>query len=464
MTLVILYDYHRMYWFLMVLFEMTVYAIFGALLKQYIGWVSRNYFFFATNVFFGMVTYAANPYTDDLDRWLEFNGRVLVGMVSVGVIIYAEFNLKAIEDTFIPMYKPWQNISLLYDTFFGFQASFTTIIDIAMVLFFYSYIIYILYAIGCFHVFERMVEAFQFGFHDHILDMLVENLDKRTYGFENIFSGLEFVQQWDDIIKSQRRYALLTWPDVRPANLASFEEKIFEIKWASLFNLTLKNLRSSLGLTVLHTTMFQADGDVSRWIIHTNPQLLFAQDSQNDSPITISLKECAYYLLLYGAISDGKLDDGTSYSDEDYATYYLEVDELRDEVFQNGEFISEQSIVHYLTSEDVVRLHENGCYKEPKYLTLEDQENLLREIEDKNSSYFVKKSNKGNAVVTKEQVELENAIKLQKRKNKLIDIRNQRERQSLTSKRFPEDDCFDYFESSTSTSWNILKVRITHIF
>ncbi len=190
------------------------------------------------------------------------------------------------------------------------------------------------------------------------------------------------MQQWDDIIKLQRRYALIAWPDVRPASLMSLTAKMFEMKWASMFNLTLNNLRSSLGLSILHTVMFSADGDVAKWIMHTNPDLLKVTDSQNDTPVTIALKECAYFLVAYGEQNDGCMDDGkidcrvnkcvavylfltlhfhvyspsppslsgTSYSDEQYAVYYPEVDDIRDDVFQNGEFQHDKCSTRMLTS------------------------------------------------------------------------------------------------------------------
>ena len=79
--------------------------------------------------------------------------------------------------------------------------------------------------------------------------------------------------------------AFLTWPDVRPPHLVSTFVKLLEIKWsvhfrmmlmffffnfnivyrfirASLFNLTVKSMRSSLGLTLLHTAMFSANSEV----------------------------------------------------------------------------------------------------------------------------------------------------------------------------------------------------------
>jgi hypothetical protein len=44
------------------------------------------------------------------------------------------------------------------------------------------------------------------------------------------------------------------------------------------------------------------------------------------------------------------------YNDEDYAIYYPEVDEVRDDVFQNGEFIKELSIFHLLAAQDLIRV------------------------------------------------------------------------------------------------------------
>ena len=80
------------------------------------------------------------------------------------------------------------------------------------------------------------------------------------------FAGLALIEQWDDVIRSQRRYgsywlmtfsyssvcdrcrfhmiALLLWPDVRPAPLMTCTEKLTVMKWSALFNLTLTNIRS----------------------------------------------------------------------------------------------------------------------------------------------------------------------------------------------------------------------------
>jgi hypothetical protein len=447
-TLVIPYTYTRMFWFLVVFVELTCYAVIGATLNVYSDWVARCIVVLVVNNIFGLITYACNPFTELLDKWLEWVGRLLISIILIFTIVCAQLVPQASESAPIKLFKPWESfqyiVSLGGRSFGVYQT-----LDITMVIFFYSYVFYVLYVVGVFGVVERMVQSFQFSYHDHILDFLVENLDQRTFGFENMFTGLQLVQQWDDIIRLQRRYALLAWPDVRPPSLASTFAKLFEIKWASLFNLTLNNLRSSLGLTVLHTVMFSADGDVARWIIHTNPSLLLVEDSQNDTPITIALKECAYFLLAYGEQNDGFLDDGTEYTDEQYAIYYPEVDDLRDDIYTNGEFVHDLCIGHLLTSTDLAVLAEKGHYVEP-----EPEIPKVAEIKP------VKLDLNGNRKLSEEELDL--MRKERKRKNIAKELAEKalREKQSVFAKRFPEDDLIDNYEIGQVASWSTVNLNV----
>ena len=277
-------------------------------------------------------------------------------------------------------------------------------------------------------------------------------LDQRSFGMENMSGGLLLVQQWDDILKLQRRYALLSWPDVRPPNLVPLSAKLLEIKWAALFNLTLKNLRSSLGLSLLHTSMFSADGDVARWIIHSNPELLTAEDSQNDTPITIALKECAYFLLAYGEQNGGALDDGTGYSDEQYAAYYPEVDNIRDDIAENGEFMYDQCVTHLLTSRDLIVLQEEGVYTEPRVERLQVDHAAIERA--KRGDLF------GTAKVTEEDLRALEEERRRKRKAKQQAMKAADERQSIYSKRFPEDYLNDSYETGQSSSWATLGMAV----
>ena len=464
-TLSVLYNYDRMYWFLVVLFEVTLYPIVGAVSKQYILWPSRNYAILAINIVFGILTYIFGPYTEDIDRWFEFTGRILVSLVAVGIVEYADRNQSIIDSVDTPLFRPWDAIEYVF-TIVDDGTILTTpvLLDIFMTAYFFSYMLYILYAIGVFGVFQRMWKALQFSYHDHILDFLVEKSEEKTFGMENTFTGLTLLQQWDQIVKSQRRYALIPWPDVRPQYLMPISAKLIEVKWASFFNLTLKNIRSSLGLTILHATMFTADGEVCRWIMYSNPDLLQVMDSQNDTPITIALKECAYYLLCYGEQNEGRLDDGTSYDDEDYANYYAEVDDVRDEIYNHGEFISEISIEYYLTSDDITMIQKKGRYEEPQkpnYGSVYDDQGLPIKLDlPPNAVLPNQVTSKGQAVITWQQREEKRVLEQAKKKERILQSRQKKERQSLSQKRFPEDSLFRNYESGQSTSWNVIGYEI----
>ena len=127
-----------------------------------------------------------------------------------------------------------------------------------------------------------------------------------TLGFENVYVGVQLVTQWDDLIAEQRRFNLVTWPRLDPPHLVSSFNKMFEIKWAAYFDLTIGKLRSSVGYTLLHTTVYSGDVDVARWIVHTYPQLLSAEDSARDTPITVALKEASFYVLESSQLNNGK--------------------------------------------------------------------------------------------------------------------------------------------------------------
>ena len=447
-VLIIAYDYHRMYWFLVVLLELLIFAIVGAVTNMYVSWSTRNIIFISINIFFWIASYLMNPYTEDLDRWLEYSGRIMIIFISAGIIVTSDITPDSVASINAYMYKPWINVDYLLSVWRNL--GIYQIIDIFMVLYMYLYIIYILYVVGFFGVMQRKLRNLIYTFHDRIVDFLVEKCDEKTFGLENIFSGLTFIQQWDDIIKMQRRYAFVAWPDVRPHYLVSFFNKIFEIKWASLFNMTLKNVRSSLGLTILHTAMFAGNSEAVMWLLHTNSQLLEVIDSQNDTPLSIALKECAYYLLAYGQQNGGQLEDGTSYSDEYYNKYYPEVEELREEIFQRGEFVEDRYTLIHLSEQDLISLKEFGHYIEP--------------VVNQNKPFGnVKTDIYGNKKYTQEQIEILNKEKRMKRRDRRLNDRALAEKKSLYATRFPEDEMHDNMECGQLTSWQIIGLSIPDV-
>jgi hypothetical protein len=214
----------------------------------------------------------------------------------------------------------------------------------------YAYFLYVLRLLGVFAYLERQWHNVTFMLHDHVLNFLMSKVRKTTLGFENIYVGVRLITQWDDLIAEQRRFHLLAWPRLDPPNLVSTVNKLFEIKWAAAWNLTLPTMRTSLGLTVLHTTVYTGDSDIARWLVYHYPQLLLAQDSSRDTPISVALKEAAFFVLESSHLNDGRLDDGTSYGDEEFNTVYPEVEDMREQAIQNGEFIKAYSDTFMLTA------------------------------------------------------------------------------------------------------------------
>lgn len=374
------YKWDRLWFSIVIWIEMTLYAMFAAPANYLLIWQTKLKFIAAVNVFMIMFNYAVQPYSISGDRWLDFLGRVLVIGVCGGFLLEAIIMPSSISEADMPanQYAPWVSYSYII-SLDPVRAGVYLLVDGCMVICTYFYILGVLNFMGVFAALKRQIQLFLHSFHDHILDFLVRKLDERTIGPENVYSGLSVVQQWDDIIRHQRRYALLPVPDVRPSNLLPWSQKMLQVKWASLFNLNVANIRSSLGLTLLHTAMCSADGEVCRWLIHFYPELLTVEDSQRDTPIGISLKECAYNLLRYSKMNNGRLDDGTSYEDDQFFQYYEEIEPMREEIRVYGEFLEEFADTYILDSKEAIQLHNQGYFDQTPVVVEEDQEKKARE-------------------------------------------------------------------------------------
>ena len=91
--------------------------------------------------------------------------------------------------------------------------------------------------------------------------------------------------------------AFLLWPRTTPDSLLTNKEKRNIVKWAAWRGLYLDKIRNETGVTVLHNAMVKAEADAIKWLIHTYPKLLKAEDEARDTPIVTALKECAQTLL-----------------------------------------------------------------------------------------------------------------------------------------------------------------------
>ena len=144
--LILPFRYYHSQWFLVVLTELSLYAIMGAILNQYAHWTTRNLTFLFINCLFGLITSASHPYVDIFDRWLEYSGRLLIAIVSVGLMITAAIEPAKIKYSQTALYNAGGTASY----FVGQKGLFNgfgiyDVLDLCMALAFYTYIIYVLF-------------------------------------------------------------------------------------------------------------------------------------------------------------------------------------------------------------------------------------------------------------------------------------------------------------------------------
>ena len=480
------YKWNRMWFTILIWVEMTMYVVFSAPANYLLRWDAKMAAAIAFNLFMIGFTYLVQPYAHNIDRWLDFLGRIVIIVVCCGLLLCAYF-LPSANTGSAPfaMYRPWVSYDyILHTNFIGAVPYILT--DALMVVVIYLYIIGTLHSMKVFAAIQHRIQFMLYTFHDHILDFLVQKLDERTIGPENIFTGLLLVQQWDDIIRHQRRYALLPHADVRPYSLLPLSAKYLEVKWASLFNLNITNIRSSLGLTLLHTAMCSADGEVCRWIIYYYPELLIVEDSQRDTPIGIALKECAYNLLRYSKMNGGRLDDGTSYEDNQYFDYYSEITSIRDDISRNGEFVKDRATIYILNAVESIELVTKGYFNE----TIEEVKKVVKQpLTDKQKRMAMirglrgvgtKKSDDSASVYSTSTAAGRKALaeSLKPKFNFGYQMKKAtaKSKQSGTGSvqsnvinknakviRFPEDGVNNNYESGQMTCWNIIGLSVPNI-
>lgn len=483
--LVCQYDWNKMKWSLAIWVEMTLCVIIATLLRYYEVWQVRSMVLCSITGFFGVLTILVRPYTEDLDFWLDMFGRSLVIFCTLSTIFVFD---RVPDSNFGPISNPIRDLNSEFSSLrhpaSGASNSNSTssgdiflyfLLDVCMSLFFYAYLVYMLNVLGVYTVIRNALTDFQYRLYDHTLNFLIEKSHEQTLGFEDVFTGLKLIQQWDDVIVSQRRYLFLSYPDIRPASILPWYSKLVEVQLAAMCNLTISRLSSSLGLTLLHASMCSGNTEVSKWLMHAYPALLSLEDSQRDTPLMIALKECAYYLILYGQQNNGLMDDGTSYGDAAFDSYYPEIENYRKQTSISGEFVVELAESYDLTSFDLNHLASHGFLP----LVTFPRENDRNISHSSNNDRI--KSNTGEIAMkainsfespfnsrpaSRVQSEIDSATNMIMSKSKAhasLLVRRRlaqekhmkylQEKNSLLSKRFDEDDVVDDYESGQMTSW-----------
>ncbi len=173
---------------MVVLFEITLYAIIGAGTITTISWTSRCVVFGVLNILFGLITYLIFPYTEELDRWLEFCGRLLVLFVCTSQPYLADVKPNATGNDNAGLYTPFANLqTILTELENGIDIYF--VIDAVLVFGLLFYMLFIFERLGGFGALDRFIHSFRYAFHDHVMNFIISKLDERVFGLENTFSG-----------------------------------------------------------------------------------------------------------------------------------------------------------------------------------------------------------------------------------------------------------------------------------
>ena len=455
MLVVCSYRWTRMWFTLLLPLELFVYAAVASVTNYYFTWQMRINIIVCINVFGIVGTYLIQPYAAVADRWVDWVGRWMVTFVSLGLILYdhsappdqkakgtsGHGGLNQLVDTTTEVYGTLKKDAI--------NAGQFLLLDVLMVLFIYLYAVGILESIGVFRMASRHIRKMRYAMHDYIVDFLVKKVDDRALGVENMHVSLPLIQQWDDVVRDQRRYGLIPMPDIRPPNLLTFRTKMIEVKWASLFNLSVSNMRTSLGLSMLHIVMCSADPEITRWIIHQHPHLLSEQDFQRDTPISIALKECAYNLMLYAGMNDGLMDDGTSFADDEFYGSFPEILEIRENVKYDGEYVADVVQTYDLNADERDFMDENYYFVE-KSSDSKQKEGWRPGVRKLSEGSLSLVSAKGGAPAKKVgggQIQ---------RRNSLGSLGAQ----AVHVKRYPEDNFYEDFEGGQAAGWVLLGIDV----
>lgn len=149
--------------------------------------------------------------------------------------------------------------------------------------------------------FHEMVDAFVRKIIERCdaqcVALMISYIDLKCFVFEDSNYGLQMMRQWDAIILRQQKTKLVAWPSPRPANLLTWYEKWFVIRWAAARDIRLATMRTPTGSCILHLAMLKGEPEVVAWLLYHHPELLTVADQQRDSPVVIALKELAATLL-----------------------------------------------------------------------------------------------------------------------------------------------------------------------
>ena len=198
------YKMKRLYWPIMIPLELSMYPFVAVYMNYYFTWSMRAAVLCCVNAVMIVVTYWTNPYSEHGDKWADWTGRWMIIVIVAGLIFSG-------PETEIRNYGDGSGVSDVMEYYNIVQkdplgGGTYLLVDVVMTLFVLIYLFSVLRAVGVFGALSRYVHGLRYALHDKVVNYLMVKAEERHLGDENMHTGLALIEQWDDVIRSQRRY------------------------------------------------------------------------------------------------------------------------------------------------------------------------------------------------------------------------------------------------------------------
>ena len=192
---------------------------------------------------------------------------------------------------------------------------------------------------------KRLVKGLRDQVDSGVVKFVFRQLDKKHLALEEVNTGLQTLQQWDNMVQDEKWMGFVGLAKTKPKNLLNWRQRFRYVKWAAVRDLKLIDIRDPIGVTVLHEAMARAEPEICRWLVHHDREFVNLEDDGRDTPLLIGLKECARALLAFSQ----KPSEEMSWRRARYADIFLSEQIHGSEPYWNR--------FHYATLEDMAVPH-----------------------------------------------------------------------------------------------------------
>lgn len=190
---------YRLWFFIFIMFELTLYAFVGAITTYFYHWVTRMVYLLVINIAMVVFTYWYMPFYHVQDRWMDWIGRMMLCVIVVGVII---FNRAASDDILNIGINangdPKSPFTIVIDVMKLFiqdtvNSGLAILVDVAMCTYIIMYFVALLEIMGVFRAIEKYLHNIRYAMHDALINFLVMKVDQTAFAVENVNIGMNLL-------------------------------------------------------------------------------------------------------------------------------------------------------------------------------------------------------------------------------------------------------------------------------